>query len=218
MKKSLLSFGLIVLFILGFACTASAKDMSRHFAVGVDSTISKYHGDGRGVSALYQINKFFAIQLIFAMDTTSVDVEGKYEDKFKTNITNWNVSVRGILPFVTSADVNLSGVVGFTASGTSSDGFEPADYTNPALMKYKDGYQFSIDLGIRPEWFVTDHFSLHTQVGIGINIITKSSATASPGLSKNTGEVTLSSKASGVNVDFFKNADLFGMAGFTFWF
>ena len=218
MKKSLLSFALVLLLILGFASTASAKDMSRHFAVGVDSTISTYHGDGRGVSALYQINKFFAIQLIFAMDVTSVDVEDKYNDKFKTNITNWNVSVRGILPFVTSADVNLSGVVGFTASGTASDGFEPADYTNPVLMKYKDGYQFSIDLGIRPEWFVTDHFSLHTQVGIGINIVTKSSSTASPGLHKSSGEVTLSSKASGVNVDFFKSADLFGMAGFTFWF
>lgn len=218
MKKSLLSLGLILLFVIGFASNASAKDMSRHFAFGVDSTISQYHGDGRGVSVLYQINKFFAMQLIFGMGMTSVDVEGKYDDKYDTTVIDWNVSLRGIIPFVTTSDVNVSAVVGFTASGTSSDGFEPADYTDPTLMKYKDGYQFSIDLGIRPEWFVTDHFSLHTQVGIGINIITHASSTASAGLSQTNHEVVLSSKASGVSVDFFKNADLFGMAGFTFWF
>lgn len=218
MKKAFLSLSLILVFVLGFACQASAKDMSRHFAFGVDSTISKYHGDGRGISALYQINKFFALQMIFGIGVTSVNVDGKYEDHFKSTVTDWNISLRGIIPFLETAEVNVSAVVGFTASGTSSDGFEPADYTDPALMKYKDGYQFSIDLGIRPEWFVTDHFSLHTQVGLGINIVTHGSSTASAGLNNKTGEVVLSSKASGVSVDFFKNADLFGMAGFTFWF
>ncbi len=218
MKKYFLSFCLFALFLAGFAVDASAKDMSRRLGVGVDSTISEYHGDGRGLSVIYNINKYFGLQLIFGLDMTKADVFDDKEQEFDSTVVDWSVSLRGIIPFAVSTEVNLNAVVGFTASGTSSDGFEPASYTNPTQMKYKDGYQFSFDLGIRPEWFVTDHFSIHTQVGIGINIITDDGSTASAGLSPTTGDVILSSNAKGVDVNFFKNADLVGEAGFTFWF
>jgi len=217
MKKFILSLSLFLLSLTAFAVDASAKDMSRRFGVGVDSTISDYAGDGRGVSVIYDINKYFAIQLIFGMDVTTAEVENDYGDKFDSSITNWSVSLRGIIPVIFTTDVNLAAVVGFTACGTSSDGFEPASYTNVNDMKYKDGYNFSIDVGVRPEWFVNDHFSIHTQIGIGINIITNSSTTASAGLASD-GTVFRSTKASGASVSFFNNADFLGEAGFTFWF
>lgn len=217
MKKFILSFSLFLLALTAFAFDASAKDMSRRFGVGVDSTIASYTGDGRGVSIVYNINKFFGLQLIFGLDTTTADVEDDYGSKFDTTVTNWNVTLRGLIPFILTTDVNLVAIVGFTASGTSSDGFEPASYTNVNDMKYKDGYNFAIDVGIRPEWFINDHFSIHTQVGIGINIITNASTTATAALQSN-GTVIRSTKASGASINFFKNADLLGQAGFTFWF
>ena len=61
MKKLILTIGLFLLVFAGLAADASAKDMSRRFGLGVDSTISDYAGDGRGLSFIYVINKYFAI-------------------------------------------------------------------------------------------------------------------------------------------------------------
>lgn len=212
--RFLMTVGILLAF---FIPDASAKDMSRRFGVGVDSPISQYADDGHGVSIVYSINKYFSMQLIFGVATYHADVENP-NDSSKTveaNITDWNVSIRGLIPIVMSADVNLEGVVGFTASGRASDGFKAS---KEEYQKYNDGYNFSIDLGLRPEWFVTEHFSLHTQVGIGINIITRDGTKMNPGLSDSTGTAFTNTKAKGVQVDFFKNVDVLGMAGFTFWF
>ncbi|MBO4350493.1 MAG: hypothetical protein J6A01_06070 [Proteobacteria bacterium] len=228
MKKLILTIGLFLLVFAGLATDASAKDMSRRFGIGVDSTISNYAGDGRGLSFIYVINKYFGMQVIFGMNTTSVDLNKKVGtgsnskiEKYETTIIEWNVSFRALIPIVLTSEANLTGVVGFTASGTSSDGFKTY---NESYLKYNDGYQFSIDLGVRPEWFVTEHISIHTQLGIGINIITDDGSVPSTALSydKNdkdgNGTAVYSSDAKGVSVDFFKNVDLLGMAGMTFWF
>lgn len=224
MKKFLLTLSLFLFFVAGIAADASAKDMSRRFGLGVDSTISNYAGDGRGISAVYSINKYFGMQLIFGLNTTTAtlkeDISGtNFNDGHKTTIIDWNVSVRGLIPIVLSSDVNLTAVVGFTASGRSADGFK-ANTAQDSWQQYNDGYQFSIDLGVRPEIFLSEHFSLHTQLGIGINIITNSGAALNTFLDNQNGngQVAHSTKASGVSVDFFKNVDLLGMAGCTFWF
>lgn len=217
MKKFILSFGLFFLLLAGLATDASAKDMSRRFGVGVDSTISSYADDGRGVSLIYVINKFFGIQAIFGIGVTSatvIDDRTGSNKEYDTSIIEWNVAVRGLIPIVLSSDVNMTGVVGFSASGRASDGFNSND---ERYSMYNDGYQFAIDLGVRPEWFVSEHFSIHTQVGIGINIITKDGSELQTGLSKNN-TAYHSTNASGVAIDFFKNVDFLGMAGFTFWF
>lgn len=224
MKKIILSLGLFLLLFAGLTVDASAKDMSRRFGLGVDSTISNYAGDGRGLSFIYVINKYFGMQIIFGMNTTNVEVDQPQGDtefatgsKFDTTVIEWNVAFRALIPIVLTSEANLTGVVGFSASGVSSDGFK-ARYDNTRDMKYNDGYQFAIDLGVRPEWFVTEHISLHTQLGIGMNIITHDSSYPSAGLSKTDGQAYYSNEAKGVSVDFFKNVDLLGMAGMTFWF
>jgi hypothetical protein len=218
MKKFILSFGLFFLLLAGLATDASAKDMSRRFGIGVDSTISSYAEDGRGLSAVYVINKYFGLQAIFGLNMTTAEITDDRTEpngKYDTTIIEWNVALRGLIPIVLSSDVNLTAVVGFSASGRASDGF----YSNDErYSKYNDGFQFAIDLGVRPEWFVSEHFSLHTQVGIGINIITSNGSELQTGLSKNNGTAYNSTNASGVEVDFFKNVDLLGMAGCTFWF
>lgn len=220
MKKFILSFGLFFLMLAGIATDASAKDMSRRFGLGVDSTISSYADDGRGLSAVYVINKYFGLQAIFGINMTTAEIiDDRVSDtspaKYDTTIIEWNVAIRGLIPIVLSSDVNLTAVVGFSASGRASDGF----YSNDErYSKYNDGFQFAIDLGVRPEWFVSEHFSLHTQVGIGINIITSNGSELYTGLSKNNHNAYNSTNASGVEIDFFKNVDLLGMAGCTFWF
>ncbi|MBO5753465.1 MAG: hypothetical protein J6S69_07220 [Proteobacteria bacterium] len=218
MKKFILSFGLFFLMLAGLATDASAKDMSRRFGIGVDSTISSYAEDGRGLSAVYVINKYFGLQAIFGLNMTTAEITDDRTEpngKYDTTIIEWNVALRGLIPIVLSSDVNLTAVVGFSASGRASDGFKSSD---ERYSKYNDGFQFAIDLGVRPEWFVSEHFSLHTQVGIGINIITSNGSELQTGLSKNNGTAYNSTNASGVEVDFFKNVDLLGMAGCTFWF
>lgn len=219
MKKFILSFGLFFLLLAGFVTDASAKDMSRRFGVGVDSTISSYADDGRGLSLIYVINKYFGMQIIFGLDMTTAEItDDRNKDnigKYDTTIINWNVALRGLIPIVLSSDVNLTAVVGFSASGRASDGFYSSD---ERFSKYNDGFQFAIDLGVRPEWFVSEHFSLHTQVGIGINIITSNGSELHTGLSKENQNAYNSTNASGVEIDFFKNVDFLGMAGFTFWF
>lgn len=218
MKKFILSFGLFFLMLAGLATDASAKDMSRRFGIGVDSTISSYAEDGRGLSAVYVINKYFGLQAIFGLNLTTAEITDDRTEpngKYDTTIIEWNVALRGLIPIVLSSDVNLTAVVGFSASGRASDGFYSSD---ERYSKYNDGFQFAIDLGVRPEWFVSEHFSLHTQVGIGINIITSNGSELQTGLSKNNGTAYNSTNASGVEVDFFKNVDLLGMAGCTFWF
>ena len=213
MKKSILSLALFLLVFAGFVTDASAKDLTRRFGVGADSTISNYADDGRGVSALFYINRFFGLQVIFGLNTTKADVKTS-EGQFDTTIVEWNAALRGLIPIWMTDDVNLTAVVGFAASGRASDGFKSRI---EEYQKYNDGYQFSIDVGIRPEWFVTNYFSLHTQVGIGIDIITDKGAALNTGLDSS-GGVHHSTDASGVSVSFFKNVDLLGTAGFTFWF
>ena len=75
MKKIILSLGLFLLLFAGFTADASAKDMSRRFGLGVDSAISSYATDGRGLSLIYVINKYFGMQVIFGMNTTTADVK-----------------------------------------------------------------------------------------------------------------------------------------------
>lgn len=215
MKKWILSLSLFALIFTAFAVDASAKDMSRRFGLGVDSSISKFATDGRGISAVYNINRYFGLQVIFGLNTIAAKIEAE-NAKFDTTITEWNFSLRALIPFVVSADVNLTAVIGFSGNGRAS-GFNTANNT-AVNNQYIDGYQFAIDLGLRPEWFITEHFSIHTQVGLGITILTHSGSVPVAGIGETSEDVSFSTKASGAAVDFFSNADFLGMAGFTFWF
>lgn len=61
----------------------------------------------------------------------------------------------------------------------------------------------AIQLGIRPEWFVNENLSFHTQVGIVFSILNEDNSGFSEG---------------GINVNIFGTSDLLGASGFTFYF
>lgn len=215
MKKLLLTLGLLFVFVIGLGTEAFARDnLARHFGIGIDSTISTYSDEGRGISAVYYINKLFGMQLIFGLNTTTAEVKGN-DAKYDTTIIEYNVAIRALLAVFRTKEVHLTAVIGVGFSGRASDGFNSKDED---WSKYNDGFQVSIDVGLRPEYFITDNFSIHTQVGIGLDIITDNGSVLAAGLDKANSSGETSTDASGVSVDFFRNANIIAMAGCTFWF
>lgn len=217
MKKSKLIAALLVfLCVMTLSVQASAKDMSRRFGVGVDSSLSNFNGDDRGISVVYHVMKLFAIQAILGVNTTTYSyyttqaLADAKQDKASKTIIDWNASLRGMVPIGIATDVHLDVVIGFTASGRSM----PSDKSDDNMTGGQTGYNLAIDIGLRPEWFVSDHFSIHTQVGLGVTILTGSSY-CDPSAVACAGD---NYEAMGANLDFFHNADFFGEAGFTFYF
>ena len=201
--------------VMAFALTtltvanAQAKDMSQRFGVGADSSLGwgtagvpvAVGGESlssTGLSVVYNISKAFGIQMILGAGFASAS-----DDNADYSSNNFGVSVRGIIPVAFTNDVNLGAVVGFSFQNMSTTVSSAAGDVDAS------GSWISFDLGIRPEWFVTEHFSIHTQVGIAVSLLGENDfgmpfATDSGG--------------SGTAFDMFQNADLLGNAGFTFWF
>ena len=201
--------------VMAFALTAltvtnaQAKDMSQRFGVGADSSLgwgtaglpAASGGESlssTGLSVIYNISKAFGLQMILGAGFATAS-----DDAADYSANNFGVSVRGIIPVAFTNDVNLGAVVGFSfqsMSSTVSSGGGDVDASASFI---------SFDLGIRPEWFVTEHFSVHTQVGVAVSLLGENDF-AMP-FADGTG-------GSGTAFDLFQNADLLGNAGFTFWF
>lgn len=195
--------------------TASAKDLSGRFGVGADSTFG-WQGPagvdpmgggvtgvanvgGPGLSLVYYVSKMFGIQLL-----ANATIVTASDDGADYSFNTFGIGVRGIIPIAFTNDVNLGAVVGFAFNGLTGsitpDGGDSVDFS--------DNY-ISIDVGIRPEWFITEHFSVHTQIGLGFSILGEND-TGTPFADQSGG--------GGVTINIFDNADLFGSAGWTFWF
>ncbi len=198
--------------VMAFALTtltvanAQAKDMSQRFGVGADSslgwgagslggTVVSDAGHSTGLSVVYNISKAFGLQMILGAGFTSAK-----DDLNDYSVNNFGVSVRGIIPVAFTNEVNLGAVVGFSFV---SQGFTTSPVGGGAEIDGSTSH-VSFDLGIRPEWFVTEHFSIHTQVGVAVSLLNEDDF-ANPG-------------GSGTAFDLFQSADLLGNAGFTFWF
>ena len=67
----------------------------------------------------------------------------------------------------------------------------------------EDNRIIAVSPGIRPEWFVSEHISFHTQIGVLVSILNEGNSAYSEG---------------GVNLHIFKASDLLGQAGFSFYF
>ncbi len=196
---------LVVALVLGFAVvgagTASAKDMSGRLGVGADSTLgwgyvaqdSAMGPMNQGLSIVYQVSKMFGLQLI-----ASVGFGMASDDDVDYSANYWGVSVRGLVPIAFTNDVNLNAVVGFSVAGSG--------WAMESEAGDVDGSKTHIwfDLGLRPEWFITDHFSIHTQVGVAISLLNEDNIGLEDG--------------SGVSFNIFGNPHLLGNAGFTFYF
>lgn len=185
---------------------AQAKDMAGRFGVGADSTLgwnvtggigsngAELAGVGnKGLSVVYYITKMFGLQLILGSTVATVSFDGDKD----TLAHRTGVGFRALVPIAFTNEVNLTGVVGFSGVFQSTE-VTVGDSSNDNSVNF-----ISFDLGLRPEWFITDHFSIHTQVGISIALIN---------------EDHVGDTGSGVGFDIFGNADLLGDAGFTFWF
>ena len=212
MRKFVFVIALMVSLGLITTTSASAKDLGGRFGVGADSALGwsthtlgnppsggSQDGSvgGPGLSIVYYVSKMFGIQLITAASFTSATdgADGEY------SASGLGIALRGHFPIALTNDVNLGGFVGFTFAMNSGsftpDGGDELDNNSPSFIAF--------ELGIRPEWFVTDHFSLHTQVGINVSILSED----------NSG---LGDDSSGIAFGIFEPASLLGGAGFTFWF
>jgi len=201
-----------VVFALVAPSTAQAKDLSGRFGIGGDSslgwsaqTVSGAMNPGgvfggevpnTGLSLVFYVSKMFGIQLITGAEFTTVT--GDNDAEYSANLIN--VAVRGIIPIAFTNEVNLGAVLGFSGKfGFDDNGNDIDDDDLSANW-------VSFDLGVRPEWFITDHFSIHTQLGLSISLLNEDNYSIGAG-----GE-------SGVDINVFNNVDLLGNAGFTFWF
>ncbi len=67
-------------------------------------------------------------------------------------------------------------------------------------------HYFHLEVALRPEWFITDYISVHTQAGAVISLLTGGQSAIGPAYDP------------GVGVTLFANTNLLAQAGFTVWF
>ncbi|MDX9720076.1 MAG: outer membrane beta-barrel protein [Myxococcota bacterium] len=209
---------LAVIVALGFGFmfagmqNADAKDLTGRFGVGADSSLG-WGGissgslgstiENKGIAVTYYVSKMFGLQLLAMFDITSSSYEAGTED-IDWSANRWGISVRGVVPIAFTNDVNLGLLVGINIMGAGTDNGDDDDNNDLSAIF------LSFDLGLRPEWFITEHFSIHTQVGVAISLFNEDNISFAMG-----GEMP---EASGVDLNFFGNPDFIGQAGFTFWF
>lgn len=191
----------IFVLILMLSSPAFAKKLGGKFGVGADSSIgfSDQNLDRTsppGLSLVYGFSDTFTGQVIFGTAFTTGESTAT-GDADSLSFTSTVLAPRAILTFVDTGPVNFQGLLGVavvydTRSSTRS------------VQEDFDAFFLSFEAGIRPEWFVNEWLSLHTQVGLSVSVL-------------NSGN-TAGELDSGVEVNFFRGADLLGNAGFTFWF
>lgn len=181
--------------------SAEAKDMSGRFGMGADTALG-WNALGTtdalsldptipGLSMVYQVSENFGLQAIFGIGLFKQD---EPDDKAVT----WNTALRGIVSISVSDEVNFGLVFGAGISGFR---------LNPEIGGHVSAIWVSVEAALRPEWFVTDWLSLHTQVGIALAFVDDELSAVFPG-----------SDDGAVGANLFANANLIGNAGFTFWF
>ena len=205
MKKFALIIALTFGLVLATTSFASAKDMTGRFGIGADSNLGWSSGgsstglgstyDTKGLSLVYYVSKMFGLQIIAGAQFKSASDDNDADYSFNA----FGLAVRGLIPVALTNDVNLDAVVGFSFINSGwEEGPSSASADDSANM-------ISFELGIRPEWFITDHFSVHTQVGIAFSLLDED----------NSGRPD--SGYSGFDMNIFANPDLLGQAGFTFY-
>ncbi|TNE86490.1 MAG: hypothetical protein EP330_22390 [Deltaproteobacteria bacterium] len=200
------------------AGSAHAKDNTGRIGIGADTTLGYFSEsnfqDGRlepggfgvmkvpGVSLIYQTSKLFGIQVILATNITSGTLAaGPVE--VRTRVSEVAVGVRGIINIALTDDVNLGLPVGVTVINRQSS------------IEDVDGYVAdrygAFEVGIRPEWFISNWFSIHTQVGLALSIV--------PADPDDTDNQVINPFTGGATaVDLLGASNLLGQAGFTFYF
>ena len=187
----------VVAAALSLSSTASAKDMSGRMGIGADSSLSVFNPGSSpssspttipGISIVYQSSRVFGIQAILAYARVSQTVGD--EDLSASDTV---LALRAIYSLLHTSNTSV-GVVGGIAIDRQSQSFAGMSDSVTHL---------AFEVGVRPEWFVSDWFSIHTQVGVSFTSFSESNDGADDG---------------GSHMSVFGSADLLGSAGFTFYF
>lgn len=180
------------------AAPAEAKDTSGRVGLGGDTALGWAAVGSTDSLTLFDarvpgVSLVFGISNMFSLQAIAGVSYGK-DDASDTGVVIWNTALRAIIAFELSQAVNLGLVFGVGLSGLR---------INPDPGPHSSGIYGTIEAGLRPEWFVNDNFSLSTQVGFAIAILDDELSAGNDGA---------------IGVDIFGNANLFGNAGFHYWF
>jgi hypothetical protein len=215
-RCSFVSVAGAVLLALAGASTAHAEELGGRFGLGADAALGlsadtilvRGRTDSEvlrqsfrvpGLSASFYLTDFLGLQLIAALSQDSGDLfvapDGSVFTE-ETTVTTAGVAFRVLLALLREDEVHLS-----IAAGASVLWSEVGFANAPDYQQYRLGAEVSA----RPEWFVSESFSLHTQIGVSFAIYD-----LFPGMMPN--------NRGGIDLQVFGNANLLGNAGFTWWF
>lgn len=197
-----LALAALVAVSAGSASTASAEDKSGTLGVGVDTSLgwaAAQNVDSTqpdfgfrvpGLALTYDVSAGFGLELI-------AGVLMRKDDATDTRVTQYAMALRGLFRMEVQQQVHLDLVLGFGMAGAR---------VKPDVGDSFVGRIFTIEVGFRPQYFVTPDLSLHTQIGFAIAIFSDDDSLIGPG------------PDGALGVDIFGNVNLLGNAGFTYWF
>ncbi len=190
MRRTLAALAVCAGLAVAVAPAAHAKEMNGKTGIGAEGPIAS-NGDENltGLSVVRGLPAF-NIQGIVMLNriSDSGDSDGSF--------TQLIFMPRILFPFITegNAVVHIVGGLGLERITLSANDESESRTT------------IIIEGGVRPEWFVTEFISFHTQVGLAIIMVGDNELLESifgPG---------------GTGITFLSNAHLIGNAGFTFFF
>ncbi len=201
MKQFFSAFAVVLMALAMVPSTASAKDMTGRFGIGGDSTIAGVSG----VSARFQIAKNFGIQAVAAFDQDSATIEVDGGDDIDLAQTRVAFAIRGDIGVAFTKQTNLSVIFGINIINESAE-FGDED---------RDATAFPFEFGLKAEYFFTNFFSVHTEVGVVLAFYDEENAglVGSRSDLSGAGDSDVSGFLLGLG-----RTDLWGGAGFTFWF
>ena len=156
--------GFAILSLLVFASPdLSAKDLAGKFGLGYESTL----GGVRGLDLLYYVNRHLAIEGVLSLDYVSAAEESPMV---------FGMTIGARYNFARAKDANLG--LGVRAN----IGYGNADRTKVATGGADDEsiVHFNFEIPIILEYFLSNHFSLSTKVGLLIDLIPEKGAVLHP--------------------------------------
>lgn len=193
--------------LIALAAPAHAKDMSGKMGIGVEGTLgfrpapsvyfdSSAHQVLRlpAFSFVYPVSPLFHVQ---ALAGAAFAAGSGSDAAYQLGVTLRGIYMGIILSEVVHLTIPFG--LGYTlVAGPSTDFQGNASSTT--------NHYFHLEVALRPEWFITDYISVHTQAGAVISLLTGGQSIVGPAYDP------------GVGVTLFANTNLLAQAGFTVWF
>lgn len=178
--------GLAMLLMLTFAAPgAFAKDLPGKFGMGYVSTL----GGVGGLDIQYYVTRFIGLEAVLGLDYISA-----------SNVSPlcFKMALGGRFNFARAKDANLGVAIRANIGVANKDQMSLSGGTDSSV-------HFNIEIPLIAEYFLSNHFSIFTQVGLLIDFVPKNGAVLTKGAADTT-EVHFGLPA------------LQGLLGATFWF